>query len=345
MAAPKVSTKLNPMFHSSCRQSLAFAFCLGAALLGSSRMHGQNVNSSSDYTSALTSINAAVTGVTGNSYSLEFGSGLSVTPGTSAFINAGTGNTVSINGNGGSLSGGNTLTPAVIFSGKVNLSNLTIQNGLGKGGDVTDTLSDGGYFGSGLRATPGAGAGLGGGLFIATSSVVTLHNVSFAGNSALGGRTILFGAGGATTHGGDASFVLGLDNVDSNGVPTVGAGKHIAGGITAPNGYGLPFTYIPAPNDPLLGAGTSAGGQQSLSYIPAEIVLFYPTNPTDATTGSLYDGAGGSAHWVNPFVAIVAGEGKMGGGDGTALFHLGGYANGAAGGGGLVGGAGMSYAS
>ncbi len=248
-------------------------------------LHAQSVGSNSDYVNALSSINSAVTGGTGNSYSLEFNSGLSVTPGTGAFINAGTGNMVSINGNGGSLNGGNTLTPAVIFSGTVNLSNLDIENGMGQGGSAGWN-----------RAEPagGGGAGLGGGLFIATSSVVSLNNVSVTNNSTRGGRS----TGGAVFSGGNASFVLGLSLVDSNGVPTTGSGNPI---------YGRSVMFG--------GAGTSGGGQQSLSYIGGAGYLEDAALETNGTTGSTYDGGGGGGFISSS--AAYGGIGKMGGGDGS----------------------------
>jgi len=301
------------MFHSSCRQSLASALCLGATFLGPSLLHGQSVTNSSDYVSALTSINSAVTGGTGNSYAIDFSSGLTVTPGTGAFINAGTGNAVSIDGHGGTLSGGDTLTPVVIFSGAVTMSNLTVADGFGKGGE------------SDIVGVGGGGAGLGGGLFIATSSVVTLNNVSFTGNSTKGG----YRGSGTGINGGNASFVLGLQNVDSNGVPTAGAGNSIAG---------TPYSY-------LRNAGTSAGGQQSLGYIAGKPGIIVGAPATDGTTGSTYDGGGmaGTVVFTLP-ASIVAtgGEGKMGGGDGS-VFPFGFAPRSAGGGGGLVGGGSMGF--
>lgn len=277
-------------------------------------LHAQNVSSSSDYVNALTSINSAVTGSTGNSYALDFNSGLTVTPGTGAFINAGTGNAVSIDGHGGTLSGGDTLTPVVIFSGAVTMSNLTIADGFGKGGE-------GNIYGEG-----GGGAGLGGGLFIATSSVVTLNNVSLTGNSTQGG----YRGSGTGINGGNASFVLGLQNVDSNGVPTAGAGSSIAGS---------PYTFSGT-------TGTSAGGQQSLSYIAGNGGNLFNTPATDGTTGSTYDGGGmaGTVVFTPPATAVATGgEGKMGGGDGNADPYSVILQKSAGGGGGLVGGGGMGY--
>src|SRR5262245_56319397 len=75
------------------------------------------------------------------------------------------------------VSGGGTVRPFFIVQGTVGIANLTIANGLAQGGNGVD----GG----------GGGAGLGGGLLIdgtpgATS--VTLTNVIFTGNQAVGGN-------------------------------------------------------------------------------------------------------------------------------------------------------------
>ncbi|MFA6289863.1 MAG: hypothetical protein WC661_20975 [Opitutaceae bacterium] len=217
------------------------------------------VTDSSSYVDALTTINDAATGSTGNSYTLDLAPSVTVTPGT--------GNTVTVNGNGGALDGGGTLTPVVIYSGTVTLNDLTIQNGLG------------------------------GGLFIATSAVVTLHNVSVTNNAVRGGLNGTYNAqteyngDSSSYHGGNASFVLGLNNVDANGVPTTGAGAQISGSI-------------------LGAAGTSAGGQQSLGYLAG--AGNYESLGQSGTTGATYDGGGGGGT-VLPYDGS---QYSSGGGDG-----------------------------
>jgi large repetitive protein len=89
-----------------------------------------------------------------------------------------TGNdTLTIYGRGASLDGANTYRGLFAYSGKTTIENLTIENAVAKGG----------YGG-------GGGAGLGGGLFVANNSAggavpahVTLNNVFFTGDSAIGG--------------------------------------------------------------------------------------------------------------------------------------------------------------
>ena len=103
-------------------------------------------------------------------------------------INLHSGVTLQINGNGHSLigtNGTNTFRGLFAYSGVVNINNLTIQNAVATGGA-------GGYGGS---AAGGGGAGLGGGLFVGKTGTVTLSQVYFSGDKAVGG------AGGASNTG------------------------------------------------------------------------------------------------------------------------------------------------
>ncbi|MEM6432577.1 MAG: hypothetical protein AAF773_01775, partial [Cyanobacteria bacterium P01_D01_bin.115] len=79
--------------------------------------------------------------------------------------------------------------PLFVKSGTVTISNLTIANGLAKGGNAD-------------RA--GAGAGMGGGLFIYDGDVA-LTNVTFNNNQAIGGSSDNQGGGrgGGGTYGGN----------------------------------------------------------------------------------------------------------------------------------------------
>ena len=77
------------------------------------------------------------------------------------------------------LDGGGTERGLFVYAGKVDIDSLAINNMVAKGGD--------GGFGAG-----GGGAGLGGGLFIGANvpgdlGNVTLTNVSFTDNQAVGG--------------------------------------------------------------------------------------------------------------------------------------------------------------
>ena len=88
--------------------------------------------------------------------------------------------TLQINGNGHSLigtNGANTFRGLFVYGGIVNVNSLTIQNAVATGGA-------GGYGGT---AAGGGGAGLGGGLFVGKTGTVTLNQVYFSGDKAIGG--------------------------------------------------------------------------------------------------------------------------------------------------------------
>ncbi|PTT12698.1 hypothetical protein DBR10_00980, partial [Caulobacter sp. HMWF025] len=109
-------------------------------------------------------------------------------------INLKPGVTLNIDGGNYVIDGQSKQRGLFVYSGEVTIENLTIQNMVAKGG-----------------AGSGAGAGLGGGLFVANDSahgaapgVVTLTNVNFAGNSAIGGSaTAGMNQGGGGGMGGD----------------------------------------------------------------------------------------------------------------------------------------------
>ncbi|OAD19662.1 secreted protein [Candidatus Thiomargarita nelsonii] len=80
---------------------------------------------------------------------------------------------VEIEGNSHTVSGNSQFRPFFVLSGTVILRDLTVSDGLAKGGD-------GGVIGS------GGGAGLGGALFV-YDGAVTVENVTFSNNRAVGG--------------------------------------------------------------------------------------------------------------------------------------------------------------
>jgi hypothetical protein len=84
--------------------------------------------------------------------------------------------TLTINGNGGALNGANAYAGLFVYSGNVTIENLKIENATAAGGNGS--------------AGGGGGAGLGGGLFVASNpfgSNVTLNDVTFTGDAAIGG--------------------------------------------------------------------------------------------------------------------------------------------------------------
>jgi hypothetical protein len=136
--------------------------------------------------------------------------------------------TLLIDGEGAYLNGANAFRDLFAYSGATTIYNLTIENAVSKGG------AGGGSFG-------GGGAGLGGGLFVAYNSgaggavpaKVELDDVSFTGDSAIGGG----GGGDATGIGGGG---LGGGGVGSSGFRGsdvgAGGGGFIPGPRAAPAG-------------------------------------------------------------------------------------------------------------
>ena len=100
---------------------------------------------------------------------IEFQTDITVTAPMLALIDS----DITIVGNGHTLSGGKLHRPLFIKSGSVKISDLTIEDGLAKGQNT---------------GRGGAGAGMGGGLFIFDGDV-SLKDVAFNGNRAFGGKS------------------------------------------------------------------------------------------------------------------------------------------------------------
>jgi hypothetical protein len=115
--------------------------------------------------------------------------------------------TLTIDGGGHSLNGGDSNGGLAVISGDVTIQNLTIADTLAQGGSGT---GDG-----------GGGAGLGGGLFVGPTANVTLDNVSFSHDAAQGGDGGLGGSAGA---GGNSNLILPAGNAGHTGAAgTAGA--------------------------------------------------------------------------------------------------------------------------
>ncbi len=148
--------------------------------------------------------------------------------------------TLTIDGQGATLDGAGQGRGLFVYSGQVTIDNLTIANAVAKGGD-------GGYGGG------GGGAGLGGGLFVASdtahgaaSSQVTLNDVVFTNDGAVGGAGALsvdggfyVGGGGGGGLGGDgaAAGAYGVGNIVTGGRGGGGGGGG-GGGIGQGAGFG-----------------------------------------------------------------------------------------------------------
>ena len=213
------------------------------------------------------------------------------------------------NGSGGvevqTLDGGYSQRGLFVYAGNVTVQNLTIQNMSAVGG-----AGGGGDTGSGLGG--GGGAGLGGGLFVTGSgdgvggANVTLDNVNFVDDSAMGGAG--GGGGGGRTGGGGGGGLGGAGGIGSS---TGGGG---GGGI---GGQGGGAFYGPNGSRGII-PGTAGGGSDSR-----------PENNRGA--GGLSGGGGGGS-------TGGGGGGGVGGGNGAseASYEASGGHGGFGGGGGGV---------
>ena len=91
---------------------------------------------------------------------------------------------VTINGGGFQLNGANTYQGFAVLSGTVAINDLRITNTLAQGGRGGDAV---GLLARSYRRRRRGGAGLGGGLFVGELAKVTVTNVSFRSDQAIGG--------------------------------------------------------------------------------------------------------------------------------------------------------------
>ena len=195
------------------------------------------------------------------------------------------------------ISGNNLYRPFFIVQGSVGIANVTIANGKAKGGT-------GG----------GGGAGLGGGLLIdgtPGATTVTLTNVTFNGNSVLGGQggtsvRAQAGGGGAGGNGGNTPCGGGGGFLGNGGNGYAGGGGFTGNG----GGFGG--------NGTIIGGG---GGDNGLG------------STGGGNGGSNGGGGGGSSGFA----------GSSSGADNGATGGNGGFGGGGGGGNGVIGGRGGDY--
>ena len=207
-----------------------------------------------------------------------------------------------VNGNGVTLSGNNASRVFFVSSGTgtVSLQNLTVANGKAQGGS------------GGFGAFGGGGAaGLGGGLFI-NEGTVTISNVSFANNQAVGG---VGGAGGVNSEGSGGGGGIGGNGRD--GTVTAGTGGN-GGALGGAGGSGAADSD--SSGQP---GGTGAGGGGGGATTAG-------SNSGKGGSGGFGGGGGGG---VAPFVDNSdAGLGGFGGGGGGGISGGGGSVGGSFGG-------------
>ena len=164
-----------------------------------------NANALSAEIAAIDAESQASTGP-GVNYSITLTSGMTLVE-TAALpeIDLRSGDTLTIDGGGDTLSGVGDFRGLFVYAGKVTIESLTLVNMLAQGGA--------GASGDGSSGGGGGGAGLGGGLYVGSNVAgdagdVTLANVAFSGDAAVGGA----GASGrAYPSGNSAGGGLNLD--------------------------------------------------------------------------------------------------------------------------------------
>ena len=266
---------------------------------------------------------------TGTAYSITLAPGATLTETANlTAINLSGADTLDIDGGptGATLDGGNLYRGFFVYQGAVTIENLTIQNAVAKGG----VGSQGG----------GGGAGLGGGLFVANDpandafpAAVTLNNVTFTHDQAIGGAggsnsgTGAGGSGGglggagAMGYGGgggigDGTSTGGSGSTDSNGAPGIVAGAQ--GGGTGSDGTS------DNPHGTAGGADGGGGGGGSQTF----------SNSASGGTATAFGGGGGGG--------IAGASGTVNGG-GAGGFGGGGGGGNYGGNGGFGGGGGGGY--
>ncbi|WP_306577633.1 VCBS domain-containing protein [Bradyrhizobium sp. SRS-191] len=220
-----------------------------------------------------------------------------------------------------------------VYAGSVEIDDLGIINAVAKGGDSN--------FGG------GGGAGLGGGLFIASAGTVTLSNVNFANDKAVGGNgSGSFGYIGGWLYGGGGGLggAGGLQGGGGIGIHASGsshprpydsgtsAGAGIALGAASGGGQTV------GTNPVYLGGANGGGGGQGVGFYTSAAYVGFPGYGNPGSGG----GIGGGVGIVNTSNGTIAtgGAGGFGGGGGGATFVLPSGASGYGGAGGFGGGGG-----
>jgi autotransporter-associated beta strand protein len=195
---------------------------------------------------------------------------------------------ITIDGNGSTISGATLYPGLTVTSGTVAINNLKIANTLAKGGD-------GGIGSIALGGGGGGGAGLGGALLILAGANVTATNITFQNNRAQGGnggRLVMGnGGGGGYRTDGQAGTFLG-----------VGGHGGLPGGGDGGNSEGILFSSGPSAQPGGFGGG--GGGQGNKRDLPG-------------AKGGFGGGGGSSTRTTSGGGKSVFAGGNGGGGNGT----------------------------
>ena len=204
-------------------------------------------------------------------------------------------------GHGISISGNN-QTRIFIVQSSATIQNLTLKNGLAKGGNGATAYGGG-----------GGAAGMGGAVFVVSGNP-TFRNVTFSSNKALGGNGGSYGDGGASAAGGGGGLGGDGGGPVSFGIALLTTLNEDGGGSGGGGG-------------PLGGSGGN-GGYLTISAQTYTLLLSYYdkahllpgaalsgiTMPGDGGTGA---GGGGGGYAMG-----VGGNGGYGGGGGAAFYTI-----------------------
>lgn len=272
--------------------------------------------------------------------------------------------TLTILGNNIVIDGGNSHPAFCLGQGSVTISDVTIQNGLSKGGNGGSGQTGG-----------GGGTGGGGALYVHSGTTMTISSVDMNNNQAVGGNggtaNLVGGSGGGA--GGFGGGNGGVGHVVS-GSGGGGGGGGSNGGVTGGTcrGVGVPNTFTNyggagggggKPNIPNAGAGGSnaanpatsggPGGQCSVSNAGgggggggAGGAGRAGSNAIDATSpGTGFGGQGGNGFGIDNTYGAGGGGGGGSGGAGLGTSGGGGGFSGPGGAGGVFGGGGGASSS
>ncbi|MCA9255266.1 MAG: hypothetical protein KDA33_06490 [Phycisphaerales bacterium] len=194
------------------------------------------------------------------------------------------------------INGNDTYRILFIDSGVVTIRDVTLADAYARGGNGGDASHSGGG---------GGGAGLGAGLFVNAAATVTIENVTFSGNDALGG------AGGASSAGITGSG--GGGGFAGNGASGSGSGSNYAGGAGSAGGLlGGTAGSAGAGSGGVGGdaSGDGAGGGGGGAYSP---------DGGAGGDGGYGAGGGGGGFGNTPATGGGGGFGAGGGGGGNKL--------------------------
>jgi hypothetical protein len=281
------------------------------------------IANSAEFAAALT----AIAGTPGSHDTITFAADIAINEPMLAPITKDPGFKLTIDGAGFAITA-STIRPFFIAAGEVEINDLTISHAVATGGNGGNIWSGGGG---------GGGMGAGGALFVADHAIVTLTDVTFADNSAIGGKGGTYdstytgygagGGGGLAGNGGNGGDAGTGDGGGGGG----GGGFYGAGGSTVNGtsnsagggGGGLSADGANAASGVAgLGGGAEGGKGGSIG------------NP--ASSGVVFGGGGGA---VELGLGGAGGAYGGGGGSGFGISRPGGAAGfGGGGGGGYPGG-------